>query len=196
MIALSVMWMSSGQTSVQHFVMLQSPMPSSSFSSFVRETPSIGCISSPATRTKNRGPPNCSYLSWSRKTWHTFWPPSLFPRNTLRIASAIKPPLFVLGQNLLQLCRHLRKRVLPQSHRSSVAPDNAVLLPPLRAQLRKINPAMRPAALFPHQRAARHSLRHRKHGFQLDGHVPPRIEHPRAFHTSMCCSLVQFGQLN
>ena len=29
--ALSVMWMSSGQTSVQHFVMLQKPMPPESF---------------------------------------------------------------------------------------------------------------------------------------------------------------------
>src|SRR6266705_701214 len=48
-------------------------MPSSSFSSFVRETPSSGCISSPATRTKKRGPPNCSCLSCSRSTWQTFW---------------------------------------------------------------------------------------------------------------------------
>src|SRR5712671_5702607 len=37
MMALSVIWISSGQTSVQHFVMLHSPMPSSSFSSFVRK---------------------------------------------------------------------------------------------------------------------------------------------------------------
>ena len=37
------------------------------------ETPSSGCISSPAARTKKRGPPNCSFLSCSRRTWQTFW---------------------------------------------------------------------------------------------------------------------------
>src|SRR5260370_28796890 len=73
MIALSVMWISSGQTSVQHLVMLQRPMPSSSLSIRVRDFASKGCISSAATRTKNRGPPNFSIWSCSRRTWHTFW---------------------------------------------------------------------------------------------------------------------------
>src|SRR5713226_8234329 len=75
MIALSVMWMSSGHTSVQHLVMLHRPMPSSSFSIRVRDLESRGCISSAATRTKNRGPPKCSISSCSRRTWHTFWHP-------------------------------------------------------------------------------------------------------------------------
>src|SRR2546429_6727848 len=71
--ALSVMRISSGQTSVQHFVMLHRPMPNSLRSSPARDAPSMGCISRPATRTKKRGPANSSFLSCSRRTWQTFW---------------------------------------------------------------------------------------------------------------------------
>ena len=46
MIALSVMWMCSGQTSVQHLVMLQRPSPASSAIRSSRSSPSSGCISS------------------------------------------------------------------------------------------------------------------------------------------------------
>src|SRR6266581_3651977 len=66
MIALSVIVMFSGQTSVQHFVMLQSPMPPWSFRNPVRSSPSIGCISSPAMRTKKRGPANWLFSSCAR----------------------------------------------------------------------------------------------------------------------------------
>src|SRR5258705_13332115 len=93
----------------------------------------------------------------------TLWPPSLLPRNTLRSASAIKPPLFVFGQHLLQLRRHLWKPLRPQSHGTIVAPDDVVLSAPLRAYLREINPAVCSAAFFPHQSAARDRLRNREH---------------------------------
>src|ERR1700694_2693916 len=73
MIALSVIWISSGQTSVQHLVMLHRPIPNSSFSAFTLETLSRGCISRLATRTKKRGPPKASFSSCSRTTWQTFW---------------------------------------------------------------------------------------------------------------------------
>src|ERR1700730_10667538 len=73
MIALSVMWISSGHTSVQHLVMLHRPMPSSSLSTRARDFEFSGCISRAATRTKYRGPPNSSIFSCSRRTWHTFW---------------------------------------------------------------------------------------------------------------------------
>src|ERR1700688_271857 len=56
MIALSVMWMCSGHTSVQHLVMLQYPSPPCSRVCSRRSRMSLGCISSEATRTKNRGP--------------------------------------------------------------------------------------------------------------------------------------------
>ena len=48
MIALSVIWMFSGQTSVQHLVMLHIPRPIFSFSSSRRSLVSSGCISSAA----------------------------------------------------------------------------------------------------------------------------------------------------
>src|SRR5882762_4391648 len=49
MMALSVMLISSGQTRVQHLVMLQKPTPWVSFSSASRSSVSSGCISSAAT---------------------------------------------------------------------------------------------------------------------------------------------------
>src|SRR5258708_30437092 len=73
MMALSVIWISSGQTSVQHWVMLHAPTPTSSLSTLVREALSSGCISRLATRTKKRGPPKLSVLSCSRRTWQTSW---------------------------------------------------------------------------------------------------------------------------
>ena len=48
MMALSVILMCSGQTSVQHLVMLQRPSPSSSRTSSRRSSVSSGCISSSA----------------------------------------------------------------------------------------------------------------------------------------------------
>src|SRR4030095_11411145 len=56
MMALSVMVMLSGHTFVQHFVMLQYPMPSAFFRSASRFSVSSGCISSAATNTKCLGP--------------------------------------------------------------------------------------------------------------------------------------------
>ena len=52
------MWMSTGQTSVQHLVMLQNPMPLSSLRSASRSASSIRCISSHWFLTKKRGPAN------------------------------------------------------------------------------------------------------------------------------------------
>src|SRR5438270_3696653 len=57
-----------------------------------------------------------------------------------------KTQLFVLGKNLLQFRRHLRAGVLPESHFRSIAPDDVVFLTPFRAQLRKIDEAVRAAA--------------------------------------------------
>ena len=75
MIALSVILMCSGQTSVQHFVMLHIPRPWLSRAKLVRSSlASSGCMSSSAARMKNRGPANASLLSsWSRETWQVFW---------------------------------------------------------------------------------------------------------------------------
>jgi hypothetical protein len=56
MIALSVMRIPSGHTSLQHFVMLQSGRPAPFASSSVRSTLSSGCISRLAIRVMNRGP--------------------------------------------------------------------------------------------------------------------------------------------
>ena len=47
----------------------------------------------------------------------------------------------------------VRPRILAQPHPGSVALDDVVLRAPLGAQLRKIDAAVRPAALFAHQRA-------------------------------------------
>src|SRR3990170_1788059 len=52
MIALSVILMCSGQTSVQHLVMLHRPIPPLSLRYSRRSPWSIGCISSPAARTR------------------------------------------------------------------------------------------------------------------------------------------------
>src|SRR6185503_6580046 len=60
MIALSVMVMCSGQTVVQHLVMLQNPMPCAFRSASIRSSVSSGCISSAAAYTRNRGPMNSS----------------------------------------------------------------------------------------------------------------------------------------
>src|SRR6185503_6992239 len=66
MIALSVMWMCSGQTSVQHFVMLQNPRPCFWRMSSMRSFVSSGCISRAASRTKKRGPAkDFLFSSWS-----------------------------------------------------------------------------------------------------------------------------------
>ena len=74
MIALSVILMCSGQTSVQHFVMLHMPRPCWSWASRLRSLLSSGCMSSSASRMKNRGPAKDSLLSsWSRMTWQVSW---------------------------------------------------------------------------------------------------------------------------
>jgi hypothetical protein len=74
MMPLSVMWMCSGQTSVQHFVMLHRPTPARSFTNRVRSTVSRGCMSRPAILMKKRGPEKLVLSSsWSRMTWHTSW---------------------------------------------------------------------------------------------------------------------------
>src|SRR5271169_5940481 len=62
MIALSVIVMFSGQTLVQHLVMLQRPTPNSFLRSSTRSPTSKGCISSAAAYTRNRGPMNCSCM--------------------------------------------------------------------------------------------------------------------------------------
>src|ERR1700758_5574415 len=56
MIALSVIVIFSGQTLVQHLVMLQRPTPNCFFRASTRSPTSNGCISSPAAYTINRGP--------------------------------------------------------------------------------------------------------------------------------------------
>ena len=71
MIALSVMWMCSGQTSSQHFVILQNPIPPGPLRRSVRERMSLGCISKAAMRTIKRGPMYRSNPPWSRSTWQT-----------------------------------------------------------------------------------------------------------------------------
>src|SRR5689334_6948333 len=72
MIALSVMWMCSGHTSVQHLVMLHNPTPAPSLMNAVRSSVSSGCMSRPASLIKKRGPANARLLSsWSRMTWQT-----------------------------------------------------------------------------------------------------------------------------
>ena len=72
--ALSVMWICSGQTSVQHLVMLQKPRPALTLASSLRSWVSSGCISSSASRMKKRGPANAGlFASWSRMTWQTSW---------------------------------------------------------------------------------------------------------------------------
>src|SRR5262249_23681201 len=74
MMPLSVMWMCSGHTSVQHLVMLQRPTPACRPANSERSTVSSGCMSSPAILMNKRGPAKaflCS--SWSRMTWHTSW---------------------------------------------------------------------------------------------------------------------------
>ena len=63
MMALSVIFIPSGHTSVQHLVMLQSPRPNSSCAASRRSAVSSGCISSSATRMKKRGPENAGLLS-------------------------------------------------------------------------------------------------------------------------------------
>jgi hypothetical protein len=70
---LSVILMPTGQTSVQHLVMLQKPRPSVSLSSSRRSASSIGCISSHWFRTKKRGPANWACLWWVLSTWQTSW---------------------------------------------------------------------------------------------------------------------------
>ena len=57
---LSVMWMCSGQTSVQQRVMLHMPEPNSFRISGMRSAVSSGCISSDARRIMKRGPTNVS----------------------------------------------------------------------------------------------------------------------------------------
>src|SRR5207244_11349104 len=73
MMPLSVMWMCSGQTSVQHLVMLQSPSPASRRIASIRSRVSRGCISRLASLIKKRGPANTGFVSWSRITWQTSW---------------------------------------------------------------------------------------------------------------------------
>ncbi|CAB4739915.1 unannotated protein [freshwater metagenome] len=75
MIALSVMRICSGQTSVQHFVMLHIPRPCSSCAVRLRfRNRSSGCISSSAIRIKNLGPAkDFLFSSWSRITWQVSW---------------------------------------------------------------------------------------------------------------------------
>src|SRR5262245_10565495 len=58
MMPLSVMWMFSGHTSVQHLVMLHSPIPAWARTNSVRSTLSSGCMSRPAILIKKRGPAN------------------------------------------------------------------------------------------------------------------------------------------
>ena len=74
MIALSVILMCSGHTSVQHLVMLHMPRPWVACASRLRSLVSSGCMSSSASRMKNRGPANDSlFSSWSRITWQVSW---------------------------------------------------------------------------------------------------------------------------
>src|SRR5207237_3127835 len=73
MMPLSVMWMCSGHTSVQHVVMLQKPIPASPFRSGRRLTLSSGCMSRPAILIIWRGPKNASLRSWWLRTWQTAW---------------------------------------------------------------------------------------------------------------------------
>ena len=72
MIALSVSWIPSGQTSVQHLVMLHSPTPNSSLMSGLRSSVSSGCMSRVAMWMRKRGPAKLDFL-WSRTTWQTSW---------------------------------------------------------------------------------------------------------------------------
>src|SRR5262245_57644838 len=58
MMPLSVMWMCSGHTSVQHLVMLHSPIPAWAPTNSERSTVSSGCMSRPAILMKKRGPAN------------------------------------------------------------------------------------------------------------------------------------------
>src|SRR6266481_6177645 len=62
MIALSVIVILSGQTLVQHLVMLQRPTPNCVLRCSTRSPTSNGCISSAAAYTRNRGPMNCSCM--------------------------------------------------------------------------------------------------------------------------------------
>src|SRR5881396_3019727 len=74
MIALSVMWIPSGHTSVQHLVMLQRPTLAVARTNSVRSRVSSGCISSDATLMNTRGPAKARlFSSWSRITWQTSW---------------------------------------------------------------------------------------------------------------------------
>src|SRR5215212_6691038 len=74
MMELSVMWISTGHTSVQHLVMLQNPTPPRpSLRYSKRLSVSLGCISSHWVLTKKRGPANSGCLWWVRKTWQTSW---------------------------------------------------------------------------------------------------------------------------
>src|SRR5918994_5166239 len=66
--------MSTGQTSLQHLVMLQYPIPPRpSLSHSTLLSVSFGCISSHWFRTKERGPANSGCLWWVRSTWQTSW---------------------------------------------------------------------------------------------------------------------------
>src|SRR5688572_10703055 len=75
MMPLSVMWMCSGQTSVQHLVMLHRPTPPTSLTHARRSSRvSSGCMSRPAALMKKRGPAKAFlFSSWSRMTWQTSW---------------------------------------------------------------------------------------------------------------------------
>jgi len=68
MIALSVILMPSGQTSVQHFVMLHIPIPAAPWASSGRSWVSSGCMSSSAYLRNIRGPAGL-FPSWSRTAW-------------------------------------------------------------------------------------------------------------------------------
>ena len=63
MIALSVILMFSGHTSVQHLVMLHIPRPAAPWASWRRSWVSSGCMSSSAYRRKNRGPAKAGLFS-------------------------------------------------------------------------------------------------------------------------------------
>ena len=74
MMALSVILMCSGQTSVQHLVILHFPRPCSCRRSSRRSLTSSGCISNFGGTGEEAGPAKAVlFSSWSRMTWHTSW---------------------------------------------------------------------------------------------------------------------------
>src|SRR5882724_5829362 len=99
-------------------------------------------------------------------------PPSRFPRNTSKIASAICDPprsfsfpiclfLFLFGNQLPQVVGHFRYWGLPEGHRGCFAEDHIVLRPPDWVEAGIVNPAVSAAAFLTSKGAPGHCLGNR-----------------------------------